>query len=72
MPIIRWLIKKETVWIFCLSILLIIQVITIGSPGNTFNMGRICGDVRTQTLMYKSAGVVSFPNRLVTGISWII
>lgn len=72
MPIIRWLIKKETVWIFCLSILLIIQVITIGSPGNTLNMGKICGDVRTQTLMYKSAGVVSFPYRLVTGISWII
>lgn len=30
-----------------------------GSPGNTLNMGRICGDVRTQTLIYKSAGVDS-------------
>lgn len=30
-----------------------------GSPGNKFNMSRICGDVKTQTIIYKSAGVDS-------------
>lgn len=48
---------------FNILFLLIIQVFTVGSPGNKFNMSRICGDVKTQTIIYKSAGVVSFPNR---------